>query len=283
MSFVESSYIYYLQHINNIPLLSHSEEKKIAQKIRQGDEAAKQKLIKANLRFVVKIAKRYTNKGVSLIDLISEGNLGLIRATETFDPDRGYHFISYAVHWIKQSIIKCIAEKSRPVRMPLSWNNNLIKISRYFNDLNQTDLSDKKLNKLAKELGIKNKELLKLIQFSQNSLSLDQVIYSNNSTHEETLLIKSTLENENSTSPEESFIKKHFKNHLYSVIEELKPIEQDILKRRFGLGEYSFPQTLLTIGAKYNLTKERVRQIEKRAVARLRQKLSKEDVAEYTL
>ncbi len=277
MRVTDSSFLLYLQQINAIPLLSRKEEKAIALKVCSGDEDAKRKLVAANLKFVVKIAKRYANKGVTLSDLISEGNLGLIRATETFDPERGYHFISYAVHWIKQSIIKCIAEKARPVRMPLSWNNNLIKLSRYFNHTGNYNLSPAKIKILAKELQIKESDILPLIQLAQNSISLDQDIYSGVS--EENLQIKNTLKNENSVSPEEELNKKQLKDQLATNLNKLKPIEKDILERRFAIGKFTSTQTLLTIGKEYKLTKERVRQIERKALDTLRQKLSETGVS----
>ncbi len=254
MSTKDSSLMFYLQNINTIPLLSKEEEKEVARKVRSGDKEAQSRLVTANLRFVVKIAKRYANKGIPIVDLISEGNLGLIRATETFEPERGFHFISYAVHWIKQSIIKYIAEKSKPVRMPLSWNNNFIKISKFRDEGLHATSGKNKMEAMAQELKMKKNEIIRLLQFSQSNLSLEQEIYS--SKNDNALQMKHTIENENSVNPEEELLHKHIEQKIKEHLHQLKPIEQDIIKSRFCLYKSRTPQTLLEIGKRYCLTKE---------------------------
>ena len=255
----------YLREINHIPLLSREEEIKYAQEAAQGNKAAQDKLVNANLRFVVKIAKKYQGRGLPLPDLISEGNIGLMKAVEHFEVERGYHFISYAVWWIRQSILLAIAEKSRIIRMPLHWNNKLIEIDRA-RHLSQDELGQgNEIDKIASLTGINTDRVNELVMMGQDALSLEQPVHKNNSSPS----FGDFLENENQESPEDHALNNSLHEEIEKVLRTLGNREAEIIRSRYGLGNRR-PMSLEELGHRFHISKEGVRQIENKAIKRLR-------------
>ena len=268
---------YYFKKLNDIPLLSKEEEREVAKLAKKGDKAAREKLVTANLRFVVKMAKKYVSKEMPLDDLISEGNMGLLRAVETFDPDRKCHFISYAVHWIKQSILKAVAEKSHAVKLPLGWNNSLSQISRLNSE--SADLPYlEKIEFLSDQTGLKKSEVEKLLKVAQPKMSLDQEVKSQND--DRMTSVYDFIVSKNWVDPEKSLVIDELKQEVKKIIDDLNPIEQDIILSRYGLGDQK-QMTLLELGKRYNLTKERIRQIEKSTLQVLKQRMLGTDALAY--
>ncbi len=260
-----SSLSVYLREINKIPLLTREEEVELAKRAKQGDKEAKEKLIKANLRFVVNVAKKYQNQGLSLSDLISEGNLGLITAVDKFDVDKGYHFISYAVWWIKQSILKAICEKSRMIRLPLNRANELLQIEKVRREIGSTKDGEADIEEIADFLDMDKNRINDLLNASKEFVSLETPL----STDKDANTISDLMEDTKGTNPEEVMINKTLQESIEEVLNTLTEKEANVIKYRFGLkGER--PHSLKEIGDKYNLTKERIRQIEKKAISRLR-------------
>ncbi|MCX7677679.1 MAG: RNA polymerase sigma factor RpoD/SigA [Spirochaetes bacterium] len=260
----DSSISWYLEQINKIPLLSREEEDELARKARQGDEAAKQKLIQANLRFVVSIAKKYQTSGISLLDLINEGNMGLIKAAEKFDPDRGYHFISYAVWWIRQAIILAISQKTSLIRLPLNRTADIQKIEKVHAKLENKLGREPTPSEIAEELDMDDDEINHLRSISQDFISLDA-----NLGDADDASILSLVEDSRIESPDKKVLDESLQAALENVLSELTEAEREIIKMRFGLGGYK-PMSLQQIGEEFNLSKERIRQIEKKAIRRLR-------------
>jgi RNA polymerase primary sigma factor len=257
--------MFYLTQINKVPLLTREEEFNTAVQAKNGDKAAKKKLIAANLRFVVQTAKRYSNCGIPFIDLVSEGNLGLIRAVDSFNPHKGYHFISYAVHWIKQSIIKAISEKSKIVRIPLNLNNSISHIEKSIQENGEKEINDTWLKKISNETNIAQKDILNLMDVMRSHSSLDKTI--NDETGQRQL--KDIVSDEARMTPEESAINNSLQKELEKVLSDLTDQEAEIITLRFGLHNKK-PMTLLQIGKLMGLTKERIRQIEKKALDKLK-------------
>lgn len=266
MNYVDSTLVPYLAQISKISLLSRKEEFETAVKAQKGDKKAKQKLILANLRFVVQMAKRYSNCGLPIEDLISEGNLGLIRSADSFDPERGFHFISYAFHWIKQSIIKAISEKSKIVRLPLNLNNNLATIERHLQENKIDEINDKSLESLSNEVSMDKKDVINLVAVTRRPASLDKTV----GEKDQGRTIKDFIPDNKSPSPQEKAIENSLKENLMDSLQFLQKNEAEIIKERFGLNGKQ-PKTLLEIGEKQGLTKERIRQLEKKALGKLKQ------------
>jgi RNA polymerase primary sigma factor len=255
----------YLKEINKIPLLTREEEVRLAREAKKGSDEAKENIIKANLRFVVNVAKKYQNQGLSLDDLISEGNLGLITAVEKFDVDKGFHFISYAVWWIKQSILKALCEKSRMIRLPLNRANELIQIEKAKKEIERNKEGDAGLEEIADYLDLDKDRVADLINASRDIASLESPL----STDRDTNTISDLMEDNRGEDPEQVIINQNLQDSIRNVLQTLSEKEYKVIKYRFGLdGER--PHSLKEIGDKYNLTKERIRQIEKRAINRLR-------------
>ena len=230
----------YLKDINKIPLLSREEEIELATRAAQGDKVAKDKIVQANLRFVVNVAKKYQNHGIDLLDLISEGNIGLITAIDRFDVTKGYHFISYAVWWIRQSILKAICEKSRMIRLPLNRANELVQI-------------EQARKAVAGGTG------------EEEEMTQDTPI---GTSEESSVTIGDNTEDFRYQSPEEAAMETVMQDELEDVLSSLPQKEAQVLRYRFGLnGNKSM--SLKEVGDKFNLTKERIRQIEKKAIRRL--------------
>lgn len=261
---VDHSLDKYLKEIGAEPLLPTEEEIKLARLIKSGDEMALEKLTRANLRFVVCVAKQYQNQGLSLGDLINEGNLGLIKAANRFDENRGYKFISYAVWWIRQAILQALAEQSRVVRLPLNRVGAFSKIGKALNELEQVFEREPSASEIAAELDMSIFEVSDTINLSNRHLSLDAPF----SQDEESRLLD-ILENEDFPTPDNSLMKESLKIEVEYALSTLTQREAEVIKLYFGLG-LEHPLTLEEIGEKFKLTRERVRQIKEKALRRLR-------------
>lgn len=269
----------YLKEINRIPLLSHEQEYDLAVRAQRGDEKAREKLINSNLRFVVAVAKKYQGQGLPLEDLIDEGNIGLLIAMDKFEPDKGYHFISYAVWWIRQSIMKAICEKSRAVRLPLNRANELIQIQKAQKSLiHETGSSDVSIEEIAKAAGLDKTLVNELLSISRETVSFDTPV--SNGNESSTTKLGDFIEDEG-YGPEELAMQKCLKEDINAVLETLSDKEKEIIILRFGLNNNA-PMSLKEIGELYNLTKERIRQIEKRALERLKQPSRARILESYT-
>jgi RNA polymerase primary sigma factor len=254
----------YLQEIGKVDLLTPDEEVELAKRIREGDKYALEKLTKANLRFVVSVAKQYQNQGLSLGDLINEGNLGLIKAAQRFDETRGFKFISYAVWWIRQSILQALAEQSRIVRLPLNRVGSLNKISKTFSELEQKFEREPSPDELAEVLEVTTSEVVDTLKISGRHVSMDAPFVQG----EENSLLD-VLENEGEESPDTGLISDSLRKEIQRALSTLTQREADVVTLYFGLnGENAL--TLEEIGEKFNLTRERVRQIKEKAIRRLR-------------
>jgi RNA polymerase primary sigma factor len=254
----------YLQEIGKVDLLTPDEEVTLAQRIRDGDQLALERLTKANLRFVVSVAKQYQNQGLSLGDLINEGNLGLIKAAQRFDETRGFKFISYAVWWIRQSILQALAEQSRIVRLPLNRVGSLNKISKTFSELEQKFEREPSPEELAEVLEISANEVVDTLKISGRHVSMDAPFAQG----EENSLLD-VLESDTEEKPDQGLINDSLRREVQRALGTLTQREADVVMLYFGLnGEH--PMTLEEIGEKFNLTRERVRQIKEKAIRRLR-------------
>lgn len=258
----------YLQEIGRVELLDVEEEIDLAKKIKYGDDKEKQKalekLTKANLRFVVSVAKQYQNQGLSLGDLINEGNLGLIKAAKRFDETRGFKFISYAVWWIRQSILQALAEQSRIVRLPLNRVGALNKIGKAFNLLEQEFEREPSADELAEQLDMSLYEVSDTLKISGRHLSIDAPFV-----HGEDSKLVDIMPNANQPLPDNNLISESLKIEIQRALNTLSPRERDVLKLYYGL-EAENPLTLEEIGEKFKLTRERVRQIKEKAIRRLK-------------
>ncbi len=254
----------YLKEINKVPLLTREEEQNYARRAADGETLAKNKLIQANLRFVVNVAKKYQNQGLPLADLISEGNIGLMNAIERFDVSKGYHFISYAVWWIRQAILKAICEKSRMIRLPLNRANELVQIEKMRKELQSGSRGDPEIHEIAKALDMKEEHVADLINISRDMVSLDTPIYD----EKDSSILSDFVEDKGQKAPEESVIDRSLQEDINTVLNTLSGKEADIIQYRFGLNGKR-PMSLKEIGNRYKLTKERIRQIEKKALKRL--------------
>ncbi|MGP1520703.1 MAG: sigma-70 family RNA polymerase sigma factor [Treponema sp.] len=248
----------YLKEINNIPLLTPEEEKEYAILATQGDKKAKQKLIDSNLRFVIKIAKKYRNSGLSFSDLISEGNIGLMLAADKFDPSKGFRFISYAVWWIKQTILKAISEKSKIIRLPVNRINELSRIET------EREKRMDSIEDIASSMNIDAPTLNAMLNVSQKPLSFDEPIKKG-----EDSIVGELIKDEIHPSPETDVLNQSLKDEIKEMLSTLSNREAAILKYRFGLAGEE-PHSLLEVGMKFDLTKERIRQIEKKSIEKLK-------------
>ncbi|MBN1647863.1 MAG: RNA polymerase sigma factor RpoD/SigA [Spirochaetales bacterium] len=254
----------YLKEINKIALLTREEEDRYARAAAAGDEKAKQKLINANLRFVVNVAKKYQNQGLPLSDLISEGNIGLMNAIERYDVDKGYHFISYAVWWIRQAILKAICEKSRMIRLPLNRANELVQIEKAKKELQAEYGEEPEVGRIARFVDMDSTHVADLINISRDLVSLETPVYAEKDSSE----LGDFIEDAGYKDPEAQAIEKSLKEEINDILDTLTDKESEIIQYRFGLNGRS-PLSLKDIGDRYNLTKERIRQIEKKAIKRL--------------
>ncbi|MCH5228474.1 MAG: sigma-70 family RNA polymerase sigma factor [Muribaculaceae bacterium] len=258
----------YLQEIGREELISVSEEVELAQKIKKGDHAALEKLTRANLRFVVSVAKQYQNQGLSLPDLINEGNLGLIRAAQKFDETRGFKFISYAVWWIRQSILQALAEQSRIVRLPLNQVGSLNKITKELSKFEQENERRPSPEELAERLGMPVDKISDTLKVSGRHISVDAPFVEG----EDNSLLD-VLPNDDSPMADQSLNQESLSKEVDRALKQLYDREREIIKMFFGIG---YPEmTLEEIGDKFDLTRERVRQIKEKAIKRLKGQKSK--------
>ena len=260
-SFDEGSLDQYLREISQYPLITREEEVTLAQRIKQNDREALDKLVRSNLRFVVSVAKKYQNQGVSLSDLINEGNLGLIRAAHKFDETKGIKFISYAVWWIRQAILQALAEQSRIVRVPLNRAGTLHRIGKRSASLLQELGREPTVEEIAEGMDISEEEVAKTLSISQAHLSLDAPGEDNK--------LLDYLSDTTNPGPDDEIFEHALTESIESVLATLKEREARILRLYFGL-EGQEPMTLEEIGSQLGITRERVRQLKEKALARLR-------------
>lgn len=255
----------YLQEIGRVELLTADEEVELAKLIRSGDQVALEKLAKANLRFVVSVAKQYQNQGLSLSDLINEGNLGLIKAAQKFDETRGFKFISYAVWWIRQSIMQAIAEQSRIVRLPLNKIGNINKVRRTFIELEQKFERDPQEHEIAECLELSSEDIQTSLGNTRRHVSMDAPL----SSDEDSSNLYDLLRNEDTPNPDLLLLKESLSNEIENSLTCLTEREAEIIRLFFGLNKRA-AHSLEEIGLKFCLTRERVRQIKEKAVRRLK-------------
>ncbi|MBU1012954.1 MAG: sigma-70 family RNA polymerase sigma factor [Bacteroidetes bacterium] len=254
----------YLQEIGKVELITADEEVLLAQRIKQGDRAALEKLTKANLRFVVSVSKQYQNQGLSLPDLINEGNLGLIKAAQRFDETRGFKFISYAVWWIRQSILQALAEQSRIVRLPLNKIGAINKINKAYAKLEQKFEREPNHDEIADLLECSETEVKESIKNSGRHISMDAPLVQDEDNN-----MYDVLRNDEGPTPETELLYDSLRKEIDRAVSTLTPREADVVKLYFGLNG-GHPMTLEEIGEKFDLTRERVRQIKEKAIRRLK-------------
>ena len=222
----------YLKDINKIPLLSREEEIELAKKAHAGDKAAKEKIVRANLRFVVNVAKKYQNHGLDLVDLISEGNIGLLTAIERFDVSKGFHFISYAVWWIRQSILKAVCEKSRAIRLPLNRSNELVRIEHAGKAVAGNKTEEQSIKEIAEMLGMESSHVREMLAISKEMISLDASV---GNSSDDSACFGDFVEDERYENPDEHVINESMQNDINGVLNTLKRNEAKGLRLRFGL------------------------------------------------
>ncbi|MEO1010563.1 MULTISPECIES: sigma-70 family RNA polymerase sigma factor [Ulvibacterium] len=254
----------YLQEIGKVDLITADEEVELAQRIKAGDQIALEKLTKANLRFVVSVAKQYQNQGLTLPDLINEGNLGLIKAAQRFDETRGFKFISYAVWWIRQSILQALAEQSRIVRLPLNKIGSINKINKTFAFLEQAHERVPSAEEIAKELDMTVEDVKQSLKNSGRHVSMDAPLIDGEDSN-----LYDVLRSGESPNPDKDLLHESLRTEIERALETLTPREADVIRLYFGLaGQHSM--TLEEIGETFDLTRERVRQIKEKAIRRLK-------------
>ncbi|MDX9771527.1 MAG: RNA polymerase sigma factor RpoD/SigA [Tenuifilaceae bacterium] len=255
----------YLHEIGKVELLTTEEEVNLARKLKEGDKAALDQLVKANLRFVVSVSKQYQNQGLSLPDLINEGNLGLIKAAKRFDETRGFKFISYAVWWIRQAILQALAEQARIVKLPLNKIGSINKVNRAFTELEQKFEREPSIEELSEVLELAPDDIKEALKSSNRHISMDAPI----SQDEESTMYDVLLSNE-SPSPDRGLLNDSLRKEIERALATLTPREASIIRLYFGLNG-KHPHTLEEIGEELDLTRERVRQIKEKAIKRLKQ------------
>ena len=254
----------YLQEIGKVDLITAEEEVELAQRIKAGDEIALEKLTNANLRFVGSVAKQYQNQGLTLPDLINEGNLGLIKAAKRFDETRGFKFISYAVWWIRQSILQALAEQSRIVRLPLNKIGSINKINKMYAFLEQANERVPSAEEIAKELDMTVSDVKESMKNSGRHVSMDAPLVEGEDSN-----LYDVLRSGESPNPDKNLLHESLRTEIERALETLTPREADVIKLYFGLGNHH-PMTLEEIGETFDLTRERVRQIKEKAIRRLK-------------
>ena len=255
----------YLQEIGRVDLITAQEEVELAQRIKAGDEVALEKLVKANLRFVVSVSKQYQNQGLTLPDLINEGNLGLIKAVQRFDETRGFKFISYAVWWIRQSILQALAEQSRIVRLPLNKIGSINKINKAFSSLEQTYGRPPTVQEIADELEITENEVKQSMENAGRHLSMDAPLKDEDGSSN----MYEVMESNSNPKPDRELMNESLRKEIERSLTTLTVREADVVRLYFGLSG-AHPMTLEEIGERFDLTRERVRQIKEKAIRRLK-------------
>ena len=254
----------YLKEIGRIPLLSSEEEIELAKRMEEGDEEAKKKLSEANLRLTVSIAKRYSGRGMQFLDLIQEGNLGLIKAVEKFDYRKGYKFSTYATWWIRQSITRAIADQARTIRIPVHMVETMNRVNRTSRRLLQEYGREPTPEEIAKEMGIPESRVIEIQKISQDPVSLETPIGEEEDSH-----LGDFIEDEQSAAPTDVVAGSMLKEQLINVLDTLTPREEKVLRLRYGIDDGK-PRTLEEVGKEFNVTRERIRQIEAKALRKLR-------------
>lgn len=268
----------YLREIGKIPLLSAEEELELAQRVVAGEKKAKDKMAEANMRLVVSIAKRYSGRGLDFLDLIQEGNTGLLRAVEKFDPDKGFKFSTYATWWIRQAITRAIADQARTIRIPVHMVETINKLLRTQRRMTQELNREPTIEELAKELEMEPEKVEYVMKIKQDITSLDAGVGRDGD--EEDSVLRDFIEDEDSATPEESAASQLLKEQVQEILSTLSDREQKIIKMRFGL-ENGKSHTLEEVGQEFAVTRERIRQIEAKALAKLRKHKDSKKLHDY--
>jgi len=268
----------YLREIGKIPLLNSEEELALAQRVVAGEKKAKDKMAEANMRLVVSIAKRYSGRGLDFLDLIQEGNTGLLRAVEKFDPDKGFKFSTYATWWIRQAITRAIADQARTIRIPVHMVETINKLLRTQRRMTQELNREPTIEELGKELEMEPEKVEYVMKIKQDITSLDAGVGRDGD--DEDSVLRDFIEDEDSATPEESAASQLLKEQVQSILSTLSDREQKIIKMRFGL-ENGKSHTLEEVGQEFAVTRERIRQIEAKALAKLRKHKDSKKLHEY--
>ena len=277
-AFADDSVRLYLREIGKIPLLTQEEEKALAKKAAKGNKKAKDKMVEANMRLVVSIAKRYSGRGLDLLDLIQEGNTGLLRAVEKFDPEKGFKFSTYATWWIRQAITRAIADQARTIRIPVHMVETINKVLRVTRKLTQDLNREPTTEEIAKEMDMDPEKVEYVLKIKQDIASLDQSVGRDGD--DEDSVLGDFVEDEERISPEDSAANQILKEQLAEIISTLSEREQKIIKLRFGIGG-GRSHTLEEVGAEFSVTRERIRQIEAKALSKLRKHKDTKKLHEY--
>ena len=277
-AFADDSVRLYLREIGKIPLLSNEEEAELAKEIVKGSRKAKEKMVEANMRLVVSIAKRYSGRGLDFLDLIQEGNTGLLRAVEKFDPEKGFKFSTYATWWIRQAITRAIADQARTIRIPVHMVETINKVLRTTRKLTTELNREPSIEEIAKELDMDVDKVEYVMRIKQDIASLDASVGRDGD--DEDSVLGDFVEDEERVSPEDSAANQILKEQLAEIIATLSDREQKIIKMRFGIGGER-PHTLEEVGYEFSVTRERIRQIEAKALSKLRKHKDTKKLHEY--
>ena len=277
-AFADDSVRLYLREIGKIPLLTPEEEADLAQRIVKGDKKAKDKMVESNMRLVVSIAKRYGGRGLDFLDLIQEGNTGLLRAVDKFDPEKGFKFSTYATWWVRQAITRAIADQARTIRIPVHMVETINKVLRTTRKLTAELNREPTNEEIARELGLEPEKIDYVMRIKQDIASLDASI--GREGDDEDSVLGDFVEDEERDSPEESAANQILKEQLSEIIATLTDREQKIIRLRFGIGG-GRPHTLEEVGAEFDVTRERIRQIEAKALSKLRKNKDTKKLHEY--
>ncbi|MBO7132352.1 RNA polymerase sigma factor RpoD [Candidatus Saccharibacteria bacterium] len=277
-AFADDSVRLYLREIGKIPLLTPEEEADLAQRIVKGDQKAKNKMVESNMRLVVSIAKRYGGRGLDFLDLIQEGNTGLLRAVEKFDPDKGFKFSTYATWWVRQAITRAIADQARTIRIPVHMVETINKVLRTSRKLTSELNREPTNEEIAKELDMEPEKIDYVMRIKQDIASLDASV--GREGDDEDSVLGDFVEDEERDSPEDSAANQILKEQLSEIIATLTDREQKIIRLRFGIGG-GRPHTLEEVGAEFDVTRERIRQIEAKALSKLRKNKETKKLHEY--
>ena len=276
--FADDSVRLYLREIGKIPLLSNEEEVDLAYRILKGEKKAKDKMVEANMRLVVSIAKRYSGRGLDFLDLIQEGNTGLLRAVEKFDPDKGFKFSTYATWWIRQAITRAIADQARTIRIPVHMVETINKVLRATRKLTNELNREPTVEEIAKEMGMEPEKVDYVMKIKQDIASLDATVGRDGD--DEDSVLGDFIEDEGRVSPEDAAAAQMLKEQIAEILSSLSEREQKVVKLRFGIGG-GRPHTLEEVGAEFSVTRERIRQIEAKALSKLRKHKDTKKLHEY--
>ena len=276
--FSDDSVRLYLREIGKIPLLSNEEEVDLAYRIVKGEKKAKDKMVEANMRLVVSIAKRYSGRGLDFLDLIQEGNTGLLRAVEKFDPDKGFKFSTYATWWIRQAITRAIADQARTIRIPVHMVETINKVLRATRKLTNELNREPTVEEIAKEMGLEPEKIDYVMKIKQDIASLDATVGRDGD--DEDSVLGDFIEDEGRVSPEDAAAAQMLKEQIAEILSSLSEREQKVVKLRFGIGG-GRPHTLEEVGAEFSVTRERIRQIEAKALSKLRKHKDTKKLHEY--